>query len=260
VPVQLDDPIPSWLPEPHAAGNREYERWVLHARYARTADPEDLQRLVDQYRAYTSSLARRYVRNGEPLEDLLQVACEALVVALQRYDPHRGVRFLAFATPTIAGALKRHYRDLGWSIRVPRRVHEIVGPARDAADELTAQLGRKPTVAEVATAIGVDEETLLLANDAAATRNPRSLDVPEDDRGGGRAPGSTDTGFERTEERMVLVEAFSSLPEADRDLVELYYFRGLSQSAIAARTGVSQMQVSRLLTRAVGRLRTTMVA
>src|SRR4029079_14250463 len=101
-------------------------------------------------------LARRYMRHGEPLEDLVQVACEALVVALQRFDPERGIRFLAFATPTIAGALKRHYRDRGWSIRVPRQVHELVGPARDAADQLTASFGRSATVAEVANQVGVE--------------------------------------------------------------------------------------------------------
>ena len=253
---------PSWLPEPHEPGNQEYDRWSLHVRYQESRSPDLLEALVEEYRRYTISLARRYMRHGEPLEDLVQVACEALVVALQRFDPERGVRFLAFATPTIAGALKRHYRDRGWSIRVPRQVHELIGPAREAADQLTASLGRSATVAEVANAIGIDEETLLLATEAAMSRTPRSLDALERDdvHGGGSVPGVSDAGFDRSDDRIVLVKAVSSLPSEDRKLVEEYYFRGLSQSAIAERTGVSQMQVSRLLARAVGRLRTSMVA
>jgi len=252
---------PSWLPEPHEPGNQEYDRWSLHVRYQESRSPELLDALVEEYRRYTISLARRYVRHGESLEDLVQVACEALVVALQRFDPERGVRFLAFATPTIAGALKRHYRDRGWSIRVPRQVHELIGPARDVSEQLTASLGRSATVAEVANVLGIDEETLLLATEAAISRTPRSLDALErDDVHGGSVPGASDPGFDRSDDRIVLVKAVRSLPSEDRNLVEQYYFRGLSQSAIAQRTGVSQMQVSRLLARAVGRLRTSMVA
>jgi RNA polymerase sigma-B factor len=241
-------------------GNEEYARWVLHVRYA-GGDEAALAPLVASYRRYVASLARRFLRHGEPLDDLIQVASEALVVAIRRFDPDRGVRFLAFATPTIVGALKRHYRDLGWSIRVPRRVHELAAPAREASERLTASLGRKPTVHEVADAVGVDEETLLASMEAAASRTPRSLDSLEDEeRTGSVAPGRLDAAFGRSEDRMVLVNAFKELPATDRELVEQYYFRGMSQAAIAETTGVSQMQVSRLLAKAVGRLRASMVA
>jgi RNA polymerase sigma-B factor len=251
---------PPWVPPPHHLGNEEYTRWVLHVRFAE-GDESALAPLVESYRRYVASLARRFLRHGEPLDDLIQVASEALVVAIRRFDPDRGIRFLAFATPTIVGALKRHYRDLGWSIRVPRRVHELAAPAREASERLTASLGRKPTVAEVAKAVGVDEETLLSSMEAVASRTPQSLDALEDEgRPGAAAPGRVDGSFARSEDRMVLISAFRELPATDRALVEQYYFRGMSQSAIAENTGVSQMQVSRLLAKAVGRLRASMVA
>src|SRR6478735_5027158 len=147
----------------------------LHARYARTHRRSDLTRLVKEYGGYASGLARRMHRGGEPLEDLEQVAAEGLVLALGRFDPDRGVPFPAFAKPTILGSLKRHFRDLGWAVRVPRQVHDLAGPFREARDRMAGQLGRQPTTAELALQLGVPEKALDEVAKATRARTTSSL-------------------------------------------------------------------------------------
>ncbi|HEU5151596.1 MAG TPA: sigma-70 family RNA polymerase sigma factor [Iamia sp.] len=236
--------------------------WLLHVRYARSGSAEDLGALVAEYEQYALSLARRLRRDREPSDDLDQVARESLVVALQRFDCERGLPFPAFATPTILGALRRHYRDHGWSIRVPRKVHEMAVPAREATDRLTTELGRPPTADEVAQELGIETADLLATQQAAAARTPASLDSTPTVDGPSQHEviGDDDRNLLVAEDQVVLSQAIEHLGERDRDVIRLYFFEELTQSQIAERYGVSQMQVSRWIASIVKRLRSHMQA
>lgn len=234
--------------------------WLAHVRYQRSHRPDHLQVLVEEYEQYALSLARRLRRDRDGGDDLDQVALEALVVALQRFDCERGIPFPAFATPTILGALRRHYRDHGWGIRVPRRVHELAGPRREATERLTARLGREPTDDEVAAELGVGVDELRSAGEAAAARNPASLDVATVDEGvtAHEVVGEADPELVGADDRVALARAVEHLGERDREIIRLYFFEELTQSQIAERYGVSQMQVSRWVTSILARLRARM--
>lgn len=236
------------------------EVWILHVRYARTGDEAELGALVAEYEQYALSLARRLRRDREPSEDLDQVARESLVVALQRFDCERGLPFPAFATPTILGALRRHYRDHGWSIRVPRKVHELAVPVREASDRLVTELGRAPTADEVAQEVGIETSELLETQQAAAARTPSSLDSTPvaDGPSQHEVIGDTDRNLLIAEDQVVLSQAIEHLDDRDRDVIRLYFFEELTQSQIAERYGVSQMQVSRWIASIVKRLRSHM--
>ncbi|HEX7133714.1 MAG TPA: sigma-70 family RNA polymerase sigma factor [Iamia sp.] len=236
--------------------------WLLHVRYARAGEPDVLAELVEEYQAYALSLARRLHRHREPLEDLRQVALESLVVSLRRFDPTRGIPFVAFATPTIVGAIKRHYRDRGWAMRVPRAAHDLAVPARDAVDRLTGALGRPPTTAEVAADLQVSEEDLLLAQSATRARAMVSLDAPRPGPDSDRAfeVGEIDSSFALAEGRVALEAALARLAHRDRTVLGLYFFENETQTQIAARFGVSQMQVSRWISSSLARLRSHMTA
>lgn len=235
--------------------------WLLHVRLQDHDDDEALAALVEEYRPYALSIARRLSREGESLEDLQQVAFEALVATLRRFDCRRGIPFPAFATPTIVGALKRHYRDHGWALRVPRAVHDITGPARATAEALTMEHGRAPTMAEVAQRMGLPEEDLLLAQEAVRARSTVSLDAParEDGTRGLELP-SPDEQIELADGRAALAAAVEHLDGRSRTVLALYFFEEQSQSQIADRYGVSQMQVSRWISAALSRLRSRMRA
>ncbi|HXH59648.1 sigma-70 family RNA polymerase sigma factor [Iamia sp.] len=236
------------------------ELWLLHVRFGRSGDLQHLRALVEEYDQYALSLARRLRRDREPSEDLDQVARESLVVALKRFDCERGLPFPAFATPTILGALRRHYRDHGWSIRVPRRVHELTVPAREAADRLTMALGRVPRTEEIADELGVTAEELRQVGEAAAARNPSSLDAtPSPDASSPHeVVGAIDRNLLVTEDQVDLRQAIEHLEGRDRDILRLYFFDELTQSEIARRYGVSQMQVSRWIASILKRLRARM--
>jgi len=238
------------------------EIWLLHVRYARSESAEDLGALVAEYEQYALSLSRRLRRDREPSDDLDQVARESLVVALQRFDCERGLPFPAFATPTILGALRRHYRDHGWSIRVPRRVHELAVPAREATDRLTTELGRSPSADEVAVEMGIETADLLATQQAAAARTPASLDSTPTVDGPSQHEviGDDDRNLLIAEDQVVLSQAIEHLGDRDRDVIRLYFFDELTQSQIAERYGVSQMQVSRWIASIVKRLRSHMEA
>ncbi len=246
-----------------AAADRRRSRvalalWHDHVVYARTGDAVVRDRLVDEYAGHARSLARRWYRHREPIEDLEQVALEGLLVALNRFDPRRRRPFLAFAGPTITGLLKHHYRDAGWLIRVPRRVHELARPVRDAADMLAQDFGRAPTVGEIADVLGLDAEEVreaMIADDARATS---SLDAPAATTEGaalGTLLGGTDPRLERVEVRAALSASLGVLPRRDRQLLHWYFADELTQTQIGEQMGVSQMQVSRLLSSALRRLR-----
>ncbi len=234
--------------------------WRLHVSFARSRDPRIRSALVAHYDPHTRSLARRFYRNREPLDDLVQVAREGLLVAIDRFDPRRSLPFPSFANPTIAGSLKRYYRDSGWGVRVPRRVHDLSKPARRTADHLAQVLGRSPTVREVADELAVGEEHVLEALAASEARFTASLDTPVGEGSGtlGSSLGSPDPALADVENRAALRSALRSLPSADRQLLERYFADGMTQAEIAKGLGVSQMQVSRLLASAIRRLRARM--
>jgi RNA polymerase sigma-B factor len=202
------------------------------------------------------SLARRYANKGEPLDDLEQVACVGLIKAIDRFDLSRDVRFATYAVPTIAGELKRHFRDRGWMMRVPREVQELSGRIGVVRERLLHDLARSPTVAELATATATDEDRVLEALAAAEAYRTLSLDQPfQDGTGPLEAIGDDDLGFERAEARAMLADGLHELAPREREIVRLRYFEGLTQREIAEHIGISQMHVSRLIRRTVQQLR-----
>jgi RNA polymerase sigma-B factor len=235
--------------------------WALHVRYARQDDADALQALVENYRGHAEAQARRHYRRGEPVDDLTQVAYEALLLALKRFDPGRRTPFLAFAKPTIVGSLRRHFRDAGWAIRVPRRVHELSTPVRDAQELLTHDLGRPPSPGEIADFIGVDEHEVLEAFTAEDARVTTSLDASDPASGlqAEQVIGLPDRGFLGIENRTALRQSLELMSQADRDLLRQYFLEERTQSQIAETLQCSQMQVSRLLRKAIHRLRRHML-
>jgi RNA polymerase sigma-B factor len=205
------------------------------------------------------SLARRYAGKGEPLEDLEQVASLGLIKAIDRFDVSRDVRFGTFAVPTIAGELKRHFRDRGWMLRVPCDVQELSARVTRCREALTREHGRSPTVGEVAAALGESDERILDALRAADAYRMMSLDEPVGDADGGvlDAVGGEDHGFARAEVRAMLRVGLEMLAPREREILRLRYAEGMTQREIARAVGVSQMHVSRLIRRSVDSMRET---
>lgn len=229
------------------------------ARYRRTGDRRLRDELVEEHAPLAHFLASRFANRGEQRDDLVQVALVGLFKAVERFDPGRGLQFSTFATPTILGELKRHFRDRGWAVRVPRRVQELHLQLGRIVSALGQEKGRSPTPGEVAERAGVSEESVLEAMEAGSLYRLVSLDgsVTPDDEGGELASclGDDDPEFERIEHRSEITELLSVLPERERRIVELRFFESMTQSEIAEHVGVSQMHVSRLLTRSLERLR-----
>jgi RNA polymerase sigma-B factor len=193
-------------------------------------------------------LARRFLHRGEPLDDLVQVASVALVKSVDRFDPERGVDFAAFATRTIIGELKRHFRDKGWAVRASRRVQELYLELGHATSTLVQQLGRSPTVAELAQATGATEEAVIEAIEAGQGYRASSIDASDDeDHPLSARLGEHDPRYESVEERALLAPALALLPPREQSILRMRFVEGLTQSEIAASIGVSQMHVSRLL-------------
>ena len=232
--------------------------------------PEDSPRrkklrdqLVEAHMPLVIYLARRFSGRNEPMNDLVQVGAIGLLKAIDRFDPGRGLEFSTYATPTILGEIKRHFRDTGWLIHVPRRAQELQTTVNTARAELSQELGRAPTVAELAARIDVDEEIVLEALDAARAYSGVPLDVLA-------APGETvpehpmlgiiDEGFEQVEQRALLRDVISKLPENEREILLLRFVANKTQTEIAAIVGVSQMQVSRLVARGLKKLRASLGA
>ncbi len=212
--------------------------------------------LVGTHLPLADRIALRYVGRGQPYEDLRQVAYVGLVMAAQRFDPSRGASFATFAYATVSGELKKWFRDHAWPLRVARPVQETYLAVRAAVDDLTVTLERSPTTAEIAHVVGVTEEQVVEALDAGSTLHLDSLDAPsptDDERGHDVA--FEETAFDVVEERAWLVPALRALPAREREILRLRFAEGLPQSAIAARVGVSQMHVSRLLARSLALLR-----
>jgi RNA polymerase sigma-B factor len=225
------------------------------ARYRRTGDRRLRDELVEEHAPLAHFLAGRFANRGEQRDDLVQVALVGLFKAVERFDPDRGLQFSTFATPTILGELKRHFRDRGWAVRVPRRVQELHLQLGRIVSTLGQEHGRSPTPAEVAERAGVSEEAVLEAMEAGSLYRLVSLDgsATPDDEGGELAACLGDD--DRIEHRSELDELLEALPARERRIVELRFFESMTQSEIAERVGVSQMHVSRLLTRSLERLR-----
>ncbi len=222
--------------------------------------PAEQGRLVTDHLGLARQLARRFTHRGEPLDDLVQVASLGLVTSAQRFDPGRGVEFSAFATRTIIGELKRHFRDKGWAVRASRRVQELYLELGHATAALSQQFGRAPTVAELARETGVDEEAVLEALEAGQGYRAASIDVPEgeDDTLASRL-GERDGGYDIVEDRQFLGPAVATLPEREQMILHMRFVEGRTQSEIAAVVGVSQMHVSRLLSSSLRLLQERMV-
>jgi len=227
--------------------------------YATAGDVSVRDRLVEAHLPLARQLARRFASRGEPLDALVQAASIGLIKAIDGYDPDLGFEFAAYASRTILGELKRHFRDKGWFIRAPRRVQELHLNIGHSVDALSQQLGRAPTVPEIAADTGAAEEEVLEALEASHAYRAGSLDVltPEGESVGTHL-GHDDPEFEVAEARSVLSDHLGVLSERELAIVRLRFFDDLTQSEIASRVGLSQMQVSRLLTQSLKRLHDAM--
>ena len=220
------------------------------------------RRTIEAWLPLAQHLARRYAGRGEPLDDLLQVAVVGLIKAVDRYEADRGTDFAGFAVPTILGEIKRHFRDRTWSIRVPRRLQELRMQIATANNTLTHELGRAPTVAEVAAHLGVSDEEVIEGLEGAQAYQTDSLSKPIGDDGGAElvdSLGSEDTGYELTELRLALEPAMASLDQREQRILSLRFYGNLTQAQIAEQLGISQMHVSRLLARSLATLRRQIV-
>ena len=232
----------------------------LLLRYHESGDLDAREELVVRLMPLARQLASRYRHSGEPLEDLTQVACVGLLKAIDRYDPERGTGFTRYALPTMLGELKRHFRDKGWALRVPRATQELALKVNEALGRLPAKLGRGARPRDVAEAIGVSVEDVLEAMEAATAYEATSLDAPrgssDDDEEWthGDALGDEDAGYELVELSDALRGTLDALPPRERLILRLRFERDLTQAEIANCVGVSQMHVSRLLRRSLDRL------
>lgn len=207
--------------------------------------------VVDAHLPLVRALASRYAGRGEALEDLVQVGSIGLVLALQRFDPDRGVPFKSFAIPTIVGEIRRHFRDRAWALHVPRRLKELSLRLTRTTEQLTGELGRSPTIAELAQAVGVAEDEVIDALDIANAYSTKSLSESQFDDGDDdsyvSALADTELGYDEIEGAAVVETGLAALDPRSRRIVELRFFDGRTQSEIAAELGISQMHVSRLL-------------
>ena len=204
------------------------------------------------------ALAMRYAGRGEPLEDLVQVGSIGLIKAVDRFDVDRGVDFTSYAVPTIVGEIRRHFRDKAWAMHVPRRLKELSLRLSRVLDQLTNELGRSPTIAELAQAAGVDEEEAIDALDSMNAYSTRSLQAPFDDGSDDSLTeklGEEEIGYAEIEDGALVEAGLDALDERERRIVELRFFEEMTQSQIAYVIGFSQMHVSRLLSHALSRLR-----
>ena len=251
--------------DPREEIDRAHSDRRLFERYLDDQDPIDRDAVVERFMPLARQLAARYQRPEEPFDDVFQVACFGLVKAVDRFDVQRGVAFSSYAVPTIMGEIKRHFRDRTWAVRVPRDLQELALRVDRLVGELTRELGRQPSVDEVALAIDAEPEDVLEAMQASSAYRATSLETPRaagDDEAGdtiGDSVGTVDEGFFHAEQRAVLESLLRSLTTREREVVRLRFEDDLTQAAIGQRIGVSQMQVSRVLRQAIARLRTLAV-
>jgi RNA polymerase sigma-B factor len=227
-------------------------------RYQSNGDLTARDELVTRYLPLVKRLAKRYSYTSEPLDDLSQVGAIALLKAIDRFRPDRGSSFRAYAVPTIVGEMRRHFRDTGWSVHIPRALQERARDAGAAVNDLSAKHGRSPTIAEIAESMHVTREEVIEALEARLAYDAASLDgaVRTDEGGEALADrlGAEDASFEQVEARAMLESTLHGMPARERVMVHLRFAEDMSQSEIAKTIGVSQMHVSRLLRRALKRM------
>ncbi len=234
---------------------------ALFERFHKTQDAAVREELVLAHESLAIYLARKFADRGEPLEDIIQVAQIGLLKAIDRYDSTRGIEFTTYATPTIVGEIKRHFRDKLWAIHVPRRLRELNYTLMRAVEELSQQLGRSPTIPEIAGATGVAFDDVLEALEVGRAYSLVSLDAEsaegDEDHSVSllESVGGEDQALEHLEDRATLEWGLGMLPDRLRDVVRMRFFDDLSQAEIARRLGISQMHVSRILREALTRLR-----
>jgi RNA polymerase sigma-B factor len=237
---------------------------ALLARLA-TLDPDDAEfgplraRIIEDLLPLATHIAGRFRNRGEPFDDLVQVADLALIKAVDGFDADRGVSFSSYAVPFIAGELKRHFRDKTWHVRVPRRLQELSLQINRATDELTQNLGRSPTVADLASHLGIGEEETIEALEAAGAYHSLSLDAPAGGEDGTSTLvdliGTDDNELAEVDARVALPPLLATLPAREQRILAMRFFGNLTQSQIASELGISQMHVSRLITKALTTLR-----
>jgi RNA polymerase sigma-B factor len=250
-------------PGPIGRGRGEGDKLdqFLLRRYHLYGDRGARDELITMYLPLVRSLARRYASRGEHFDDLVQVGSIGLIKAIDRFDLSRGVELTTYATPNIVGEIKRYFRDKGWSVRVPRGLQELNIRLNKVIDELVPRLQRSPTINEIAEAAGATPEEVLEALETSQAYNSVSLQASPNGEGGDDETGlidylpAKDTGFETSEDRTLLAPGFAHLDNRERYIIHLRFFEGLTQSQIAARVGISQMHVSRLIRRALEKLR-----
>ncbi|TML76778.1 MAG: SigB/SigF/SigG family RNA polymerase sigma factor [Actinobacteria bacterium] len=235
---------------------------ILLRRYHEDGDLQAREQLIEQYMSLVRSLARRYSYRGEQLEDLVQIGAIGLIKAIDRFDLERGVELTTYATPNIIGEIKRHFRDKGWSVRVPRGLQELNVQLSRLVEQLTVQLARSPTIPELAKAAGVEEEEVLEALESGRAYTSLSLSAgggggDEDDLDPLESLGTEEHQYEVSEDRAVLAPGFKALDDRERKILQLRFFEGLTQSQIAQQVGISQMHVSRLIRRSLEKIRET---
>ena len=244
---------------PFQTRSPEDDRALLE-RYHDTRDPDALEALTERYMPLARRLAARYRHTDEPMDDLVQVANMALLKAIQRFDPAREVAFSSFAVPTILGELKRYFRDHSWSVHVPRDLQERAAKVNQTIDALSKQLGRSPSVKEIAGKLNLDLEDVLDALQAAQAFSATSLDADQrgedsDPASLGDSVGEEDARYEMVEYGASIEETLDGMPERTREVLHLRFVEDMTQAQIADQIGVSQMHVSRIIRAAVAELR-----
>lgn len=231
----------------------------LFRRFKEEGDMDSREKLVMSHLNLVRFIANKFKNRGEPIDDLIQVGYLGLLKAIDRFDPSRGLEFTTFATPTIMGEIKRHFRDKGWSVRVPRRLQELSAKVNQATDTLTSQLQRSPTIAEIADSLDATVDEVLEAMESSSAYSSVSLEAPsgadDDDTPSvidRYATEDSDLAF--TDDRIIIEEALASFSPRERDVIEMRFLKGMTQIEIAEKLGISQVQVSRLLRRTLKKI------
>ena len=247
------------IPKPAPDPKREETRRLLRE-YRRTHDPAIRERLVELNSDLVHYIARRFINRGEPIEDIEQVGFLGLIQAIERFDPSLENEFSTFATPTISGEIRRHFRDRSWAVRVPRRLQENYLRVARAREQLSSELSREPSIAEIAERVGLEAEEVLAALEVSPAQHTLSLEAtpagsPEDGRELGERLGGTDLDLDRVEMRQVIDQVMAHLTPRERQIMMLRFVEQLPQTEVAKRLGISQMHVSRLQRAAIEHMR-----
>lgn len=250
------------MPQTKKSGKAAWDKEKTHELFRRYKEDGDLdarEKLVMSHMNLVRFLANKFKNRGEPLDDLIQVGYLGLLKAIDRFDPSRGLEFTTFATPTILGEIKRHFRDKGWSVRVPRRLQELSAKVNQATDVLTKELQRSPKVEEIAEYLDASVDDVLEAMESSSAYSSVPLESPGNSDADD-APSiidryaTEDNVLNFTDDRLLIEEALKGFSPREREVIELRFVRGMTQVEIAKRLGISQVQVSRLLRRTLKKI------